>query len=224
MLQPLSSLSRFMIVGLSSSEKSLIEMSVLARWTVQPRLMGVPGVANVSIFGQRERQLQVLVDPVTAEPEWRHARHPRRDDRQRPVVLSADVPRGIDPRDRRLHRHAATAPRHPAHHPDPVRRGPQQCRDRSRARGDRPLRIGDVATVVEDHQPLIGDGLVAGGNGLLLVLEKFPDVNTLEVTRNVESALKAMQPGSSWHRRRYARSSARRRSSMRRSATCRWRC
>ena len=32
MLQPLSSLSRFMIVGLSSSEKSLIEMSVLARW------------------------------------------------------------------------------------------------------------------------------------------------------------------------------------------------
>jgi len=64
MLQPLSSLNRFMIVGLSSPEKSLIEMSVLARWTIQPRLMGVPGVANVAIFGQRERQLQVLVDPV----------------------------------------------------------------------------------------------------------------------------------------------------------------
>ena len=64
MLQPLSSLSRFMVIGMSSQEKSLIDMSVLARWTVRPRLMGVPGVANVSIFGQRERQLQVLVDPA----------------------------------------------------------------------------------------------------------------------------------------------------------------
>ena len=38
-------------------------MSVLARWTIRPRLMGVPGVANVAIWGQRERQLQVQVDP-----------------------------------------------------------------------------------------------------------------------------------------------------------------
>src|SRR3970282_397521 len=40
-----------------------IQMSVLARWTIKPRLMGIPGVANVSIWGQRERQLQVRVDP-----------------------------------------------------------------------------------------------------------------------------------------------------------------
>ena len=64
MIQPLSSQSRFMIVGLSSEELSLMEMSVLARWTIRPRLMGVPGVANVAIWGQRERQLQVLVDPA----------------------------------------------------------------------------------------------------------------------------------------------------------------
>ena len=63
MLQPLSSTSRVMMVGLSSADVSLIDMSVLARWTIRPRLLGVPGVANVSIWGQRERQLQVLVDP-----------------------------------------------------------------------------------------------------------------------------------------------------------------
>ena len=39
-------------------------MSLLARWNIRPRLMGVPGVANVSVWGQRERQLQVLVDPA----------------------------------------------------------------------------------------------------------------------------------------------------------------
>src|SRR3972149_5598102 len=60
---PQASASRFMIVGLSSKDVSLIEMSVLARWVIGPRLLGVPGVSNVAIWGQRERQLQVLVDP-----------------------------------------------------------------------------------------------------------------------------------------------------------------
>src|SRR4029453_8630226 len=63
MLQPLSSTSRVMMIGLSSRDVSLIDLSVLARWKLRPRLMGVPGVANVAIWGQRERQLQVQVDP-----------------------------------------------------------------------------------------------------------------------------------------------------------------
>src|SRR5262245_35667095 len=64
MLQPLSSTNRIMVIGMSSKTQSAIEMSVLARWTIRPRLMGVPGVANVAIWGQRERQLQVQVDPA----------------------------------------------------------------------------------------------------------------------------------------------------------------
>src|SRR4030067_3189878 len=52
-----------MIVGLSSKELSLVEMSVLARGTIGPRRLGVPGVSNVAIWGNRDRQLQVLVDP-----------------------------------------------------------------------------------------------------------------------------------------------------------------
>jgi Cu/Ag efflux pump CusA len=63
MIQPVSSTSRVMMIGLSSSKVSPIELSVLARWTVRPRLMGLEGVANVAIWGQRERQLQVQVDP-----------------------------------------------------------------------------------------------------------------------------------------------------------------
>src|ERR1041384_7279941 len=63
MIQPRSATSRFMIVGLSSKSLSPIQVSVLARWTIAPRLKGVPGVANVAIWGQRDRQLQVRVDP-----------------------------------------------------------------------------------------------------------------------------------------------------------------
>ncbi len=63
MLSPLSSLSRVMKIGMTSETLSQVELSTLAKWTVRPRLMAIPGVANVAIWGQRDRQLQVLVDP-----------------------------------------------------------------------------------------------------------------------------------------------------------------
>ena len=52
-----------MKIGLSSKTLSQMDMTVLAKWTVRPRLMAIPGVANVAIWGQRDRQFQVLVDP-----------------------------------------------------------------------------------------------------------------------------------------------------------------
>ncbi|MEA2843517.1 MAG: hypothetical protein QOJ69_1188 [Actinomycetota bacterium] len=63
MLQPRSASGRTAMVALSSKELSPIQIGVLARWTIRPRLLAVPGVSNVAIWGQRERQLQVLVDP-----------------------------------------------------------------------------------------------------------------------------------------------------------------
>src|SRR3954451_17860251 len=54
MLPALSSSSRVLMVGLGSERLSGIEKSVIARWTVRPRLMGVPGVAN--LHRRRDRQ------------------------------------------------------------------------------------------------------------------------------------------------------------------------
>jgi Cu/Ag efflux pump CusA len=193
MLQPLSSLNRFMIVGLSSTSKSLIEMSVLARWNIQPRLMGVPGVANVSIFGQRERQLQVMVDPVQLRQRGLTLDH---------VVETAGNALWFSP----LTFLEASTPgtggfidtpnqRLGIQHISPIRSA-EDLAQVAIDRGDgAPLKLGDVATVIEDHQPLIGDGIVGEGEGLVLVLEKFPNVNTLDVTRNVDAAIEAMKPG-----------------------------
>ena len=58
-----------------------------------------------------------------------------------------------------------------------------------------PLQLGDVAKVVEDHQPLIGDAVINDGHGLMLIVEKLPWGNTLEVTKGVEEALHELQPG-----------------------------
>ena len=38
-------------------------MSTIAYWKIRARLLGVPGVANVAIWGEQLQQLQVQVDP-----------------------------------------------------------------------------------------------------------------------------------------------------------------
>jgi len=63
MLPPLSSTSRALKIGISSKRLTQMEMSILAKWTIRPRLMSITGVANVAIWGERDRQLQILVDP-----------------------------------------------------------------------------------------------------------------------------------------------------------------
>ncbi len=50
-----------------------------------------------------------------------------------------------------------------------------------------PVRLGDVATVVEDHQPLIGDAAVDGGRPARSSSTSFPDADPRQVTRDVDS-------------------------------------
>src|SRR5262245_53013986 len=62
-LQPLSSTSRVMKIGVWSKTLSQRDLTEIVLWTVRPKLMSVPGVANVAVWGQRDKQFQVLVDP-----------------------------------------------------------------------------------------------------------------------------------------------------------------
>src|SRR5262249_45984905 len=196
MLQLLSTTSRVMIVGLSSKSLSPIQMGVLARWTIAPRLMGVPGVANVAVWGRQDRQIQVQVAPerlrdqkvsvfsvleTTGNALWVSTLS----------FVEASTPGTggfIDTPNQRLGiRHVS-----PIITPDGLAQVP--ISDTKKSDGT-PLRLVDVANVVEDHQPLIGDAVVDDGSGLLLVIEKFPGANTLDVTHRVEEVLAQMQPG-----------------------------
>ena len=62
-------------------------------------------------------------------------------------------------------------------------------------RNGAPLRLRDVADIVENHPAPIGDAVINDGPGLLLIVEKQPWGNTLDVTVNVEKALDALRPG-----------------------------
>lgn len=190
MMQPMSATSRVAMIGISSKNVSLIDLSVLTRWTIKPRLLGVPGVANVAVWGDRDRQLQVQIDPerlrangVTQSQIIQTAGNalwisPL-------TFLEASFPGAggwIDGPQQRLEvRHVL-----PLSTPEDLAKVTVEGTSR---------RLGDVATVVEGHPPLIGDALLADGPGLLLVIEKLPGANTLDVTRGVETALAELRPG-----------------------------
>jgi Cu/Ag efflux pump CusA len=190
MLQPLSSTNRIMLVGLSSEKQSLIEMSVLARWTIRPRLMGIPGVANVAIWGQRERQLQVQVDPQRLAKEKVSLLQ---------IVKTAGNALWYSPLSFLESSVAGTGgfietpnQRIGIRHVLPISKAPDLAKVPVEGGSKK---LGDVAVVVENHQPLIGDALNGHGPGLLLVIEKLPGVNTLEVTDDILHALDALKPG-----------------------------
>ncbi|WP_280715756.1 efflux RND transporter permease subunit [Kitasatospora sp. MAP5-34] len=193
MIQPLSAQSRAMMVGLSSKSVSMIDLSTLARWRIRPRLLAVPGVANVTIWGQRDQQLQVLVDPArmhqqgvtltqvintTGDAMWTSPLS----------FVEASSPGAdgfIDTPNQRLS----------VQHIQPIGTPKDLASVPLEETADKKVLLGDVATVVVDHPPLRGDAVLPGGPGFLLVVEKFPGADTLAVAKGVEAAMADLRPG-----------------------------
>ncbi len=193
MIQPLSATSRTMKIGLTSDSLSTIDMSMIAYWTIRAHLLRVPGVANVPIWGERLKMLQVQVDParlnqngVTLE-QVMNTTADALDAGLLPYSTGAFIGRGgwvETPAERLGVRH-----RLPIVSPDDLAHLPVKEVDGVT------LRLGDVADLVTDHQPLIGDAVINDGEGLMLIVEKLPWANTLDVTRGVEAALEELKPG-----------------------------
>jgi Cu/Ag efflux pump CusA len=193
MIQPTSSTSRVAMIAMRSDTVSEVQMSVLARWQIRPRLMSIPGVANVSVWGMRDRQLQVQVDPQRL--------HSRKVTLTQ-LIESTGNALWVSP----LSFVEASTPgtggfvetpnqRLGVQHIQPINT-PQQLANVAVEGTQAPgVRIGDVARVTEDHQPLIGDASLDGAPSLMLVVERFPDANTAQVTHDVDEALDAMGPG-----------------------------
>ena len=194
MMPPVSATRRVMHIGMTSDSVSMIDMSTTAYWKVRARLLRVPGVANVAIWGEQLQQQHVQVVPKKL--------------RRYHVSLDEVMTATADSLDAGLLRYSDGAVigtggametpnqelyiRHilPIVSPEDL----SKVVVKERPNGE-PIVLGDVAKLLIDHQPLGGDAVINNGPGLLLVVEKFPWGNTLEVTRGVEAAIDEMRPG-----------------------------
>ena len=191
MVQPTASTSRVAMIAMRSEDVSPIEMSVLARWQMRPRLMAIEGVAQVSIWGQRERQLQVQVDPQRLQEN---------DVTLTQLIETTGNALWVSP----LSFVEASTPgtggfvespnqRIGVQHVSPIVTSEDLAEIAIEGAPD--TRLSDVADVVEDHQPLIGDASQEGERSVMLVVERFPDADVEQVTADVETALAAMSAG-----------------------------
>ncbi|GJQ59500.1 MAG: efflux RND transporter permease subunit [Candidatus Scalindua sp. AMX11] len=181
-LSPLSSTSRILKIGLSSEKLSQMEMTTVAKWKIRPRIMAIPGVANVAIWGQRDRQIQVLIDPDNLHTHGITASDVVSSVRDATAIGGGGF---IDTPNQRLavsHILSLKSPEDLSSVPVAFRNGVA-------------LTLGDVAELRVGFPPPIGDAVINDGPGLLLIVEKEPWGNTLEVTRRVEYVLEALRPG-----------------------------
>lgn len=181
MMPPLSSLSRVLKVGVSSKKLSQIDISTLTMWTIRPRLMSVPGVANVAVWGQRDKQLQIIINPDQLRAKGVTLQL---------VILAtgnaANIESGgfVDSPNQRVairHKNLTTRPE-------------ELANTVVIFKNNAPIRLGDIAKIEVGSPPAIGDAVINHGDGLLLIVEKHPNANTIEVTKNVESAIEELRP------------------------------
>ncbi len=181
MMPPLSSLSRVLKIGVTSGTLSQMDISRLTMWTIRPRLMSVPGVANVAIWGQRDKQLQIMIDPARLRAAGISLQQ---------VILASGNASSIETGgfvDTPNQRIAVSHPQSTT--PEALANTVVDYKNGSS------IRLGDIADIVIGSPPPIGDAVINTSDGLLLIVEKHPSANTLEVTKGVEAAIAELSPG-----------------------------
>ncbi|TMJ56945.1 MAG: efflux RND transporter permease subunit, partial [Alphaproteobacteria bacterium] len=176
-----SSTSRMLVVGLTSQTRSLMDLRTVADWTVRLRLLAVPGVASVTVFGGDKRSIQVQVHPdelirynLTLNDVLNVARRST-------GVRGAGF---VDTRNQRI----VFQTEGQSLKPDDI------ARTVLLSRGAASITLGNVADVVDAPEPPIGGASIQGGPGVVLNVAEQYAADTLKVTQKVEAALEELRP------------------------------
>ncbi len=181
-LTPLtSSSSTVLVVGLTSDSVSPMDQRTFADWVLRPRLLAVPGVSKVAIFGGEVRQLQIQLAPERLRAHGIGFAEVTEAARRSTGVRGGGV---IDQPNQRL----------------TVRTEGQVAGIEDltgtvvREQDGASLRLGDLGRVVEGAETRFGEGGVNGERGLVIVISGQLGANTKVVAARVEAALQRMQP------------------------------
>src|SRR5712692_8299398 len=176
-----SATSVIMSIGLTAELRSPLDLRTFADWTVRPRLLAVPGVAKVSIYGGGERELQIQIDPA------RLLAHGISVDDVLAAARASTGVRGagfVETRNQRI-----------AIQTDGQSITPDQLGEAVLINQDRTsVGLKDVAHVLWASAPPIGGALIMGKPGVILVVSTQYGANVLQVTAGIDQALKDLKP------------------------------
>ena len=177
LLTPLtSSTGTLLTIGLTATSVSPMELRTLADWVIRPRLLAVPGVAGVVVYGGQVKEYQVLVSPERLSRFDLTLEEIAAASRDATALMGAGY---LDRPTQRL----------------PIRGDGmiKEVSDLQMAlvgmRDGTPLTLGQVAEVHLGAALKVGDATVEGEDGVLLIIAKQVGANTLEVSRRVEKVV-----------------------------------
>lgn len=177
----MSSTSVALIFGLTSEKRTGMELRTVADWTLRPRLLGLPGVAKVDVFGGEVRQLRIEV-----RPEKLVAYHLALDD----VLAAARKATSVRGAGFVENRNQRVVLRTEGQSLTPAQLGATVVKWENGLA----VHLRDVADVREGPEPQFGDAQINGTNGVIFNVHSAFGANTLEVTATIESALEEIRP------------------------------
>jgi CzcA family heavy metal efflux pump len=181
-LSPLvSSTMDLLKIGLLSDKVDAYTLRDTADWIVKPRLLAVPGVAHVNVFGGAVRQIQIL--PDTAKLASFNVTLADVSDAAR-AALPLRGAGFIDIPAQRILLRSPT--------PEPDVGAIAQAV--IAVRNDTPILVRDVAEVKFAPALRSGDALVMGKPGVMMSMSSQFGANTLTATLAVEKALADLRP------------------------------
>ncbi len=182
-MQPITSImGEVMFIALASDRHSTMELKTLADWTLRRRLLGVPGVAQVIPFGGDTKEFQVLVRP---------------DQLASYGITLQQVVEALGGTNENSSAGFYTE-------------GGQEYLIQGLGRVHRPADIGSTVLAVKEGVPVLvrdvaavrvgsapkrGTGSHNGKPAVILGIQKQPDANTLELTKNLDRLLDDIQAG-----------------------------
>ena len=183
MLAPQSSLlGEVYTFGITAGEQTgPMDLRTLVTWHIRPLLMSLGGVAQVTYLGGEEKEYQVC-----PQPEKMKYYGVTLDELIGAVEgANRNAPGGI------LNEYGN----------EYVVRGMGRAATTGeigamlvKREGDRSVRVRDVAEVRIGAAPKIGDGSYCGTPAVIVTITKQPNINTLDLTNRVETALAQMAP------------------------------
>jgi len=180
-LGPISStMGEIMLISMTSQTTSAMDLRSLADWVVRPRLLGVPGVAQVMIIGGDLKQFQVLVDPAKLRDFGLTLKQVT------DAVAAANVNSSGGFLERPTEEYMIRA-----------RGRVTTLEDLANSvitvKNGIPILIKNIADVRLGRALKRGDGSFNMHSDVVATIQKQPNANTIEVTRQIEAALAGLK-------------------------------
>ena len=180
-LAPQSSvMGEILFVGLQADTTSMMDLRTMAEWVVKPAILSTGGVSQVTIIGGDLKQYQVLVDPVKMA-HYDITMHEMAEICQSMCVNSVGGVIRDFGNEYALRGMGRTT--------DLEELGKTYIKTIN----DKPVYVSDVAEVRLGSAVKMGYASLNAEDAIILSISKQPNINTLEVTKNIERNLREIK-------------------------------